>query len=438
MSALWVRASPQIDRALDLARDRLDGLEVARRGDREAGLDHVDAEPRELLGDLDLLLGVAARSRATARRRAGWCRRCGPGRRSRTCRCRIRAHRAHRPPPSLRNRMTCVFAAVAPPSATPPAGGRRRRSARLSSREVIRSAQGSAPRRRRRRAAMVAERIEARAVMQGRGDRARRDRPRAAARARRRRGPDDDPLAARGDLPRPRAQPAGRPGRAGARAGALAAALARDPRRLPDLLRRLPVPGPERDPADRPRGRAARDPAPGVRRRTSRPGRRTATQFARAQRQVRPHQAARVRQASQLPATLGDAAGAARDVTVGVLKQPGRRDHRPHPRLLPAPRRRAPVRAAASRIRGPHREPGPQGGRADRARRALLRHRSTCCWRSLAGLFTWLSLELLGVRPRAPAGSPRRHLRPRAADRVHDRGPARRGGRRPARRSRPR
>ena len=45
-------------RALDVARDRLDGLEVAGRGDREARLDHVDAEARELLRDLDLLLGV--------------------------------------------------------------------------------------------------------------------------------------------------------------------------------------------------------------------------------------------------------------------------------------------------------------------------------------------------------------------------------------------
>ena len=59
-------------RTLDLARDRLHGLEVARRGDREAGLDHVDAEPRELLGDLELLLRVqrdARRLLAVAQRR---------------------------------------------------------------------------------------------------------------------------------------------------------------------------------------------------------------------------------------------------------------------------------------------------------------------------------------------------------------------------------
>ena len=43
------------DRSLDLARDRLDRLEVARRGDREAGFDDVDVQPRELVGDLELL-----------------------------------------------------------------------------------------------------------------------------------------------------------------------------------------------------------------------------------------------------------------------------------------------------------------------------------------------------------------------------------------------
>jgi hypothetical protein len=40
---------------LYLAGNGLDGLEVARRGDREARLDHVDAEPRELMRDLELL-----------------------------------------------------------------------------------------------------------------------------------------------------------------------------------------------------------------------------------------------------------------------------------------------------------------------------------------------------------------------------------------------
>ena len=42
----------------DAARDLLHGFEVAGRGDRETGLDHVDAQARELLGDLQLLLRV--------------------------------------------------------------------------------------------------------------------------------------------------------------------------------------------------------------------------------------------------------------------------------------------------------------------------------------------------------------------------------------------
>ena len=41
--------------ALRLAGDPLDGLEVAGRGGREAGLDDVDLEPDELAGDLELL-----------------------------------------------------------------------------------------------------------------------------------------------------------------------------------------------------------------------------------------------------------------------------------------------------------------------------------------------------------------------------------------------
>ena len=49
-----------------------DGLEVAGRGDREAGLDDVDAEARELVGDLELLGRVqrdAGRLLAVAQRR---------------------------------------------------------------------------------------------------------------------------------------------------------------------------------------------------------------------------------------------------------------------------------------------------------------------------------------------------------------------------------
>ena len=59
------------DRALDLAGDRLHRLEVAGRRDREAGLDDVDAEAGELVGDLELLAGVqrdAGRLLAVAQR----------------------------------------------------------------------------------------------------------------------------------------------------------------------------------------------------------------------------------------------------------------------------------------------------------------------------------------------------------------------------------
>ena len=54
---------PRDHRAVDLSRDRPHGLEVARRGDREAGLDDVDPEPRELVGDLELLGRVEADAR---------------------------------------------------------------------------------------------------------------------------------------------------------------------------------------------------------------------------------------------------------------------------------------------------------------------------------------------------------------------------------------
>ncbi len=68
-----VRAGEAADHGpFDLAGDRLDRLEVAGRGDREAGLDHVDAEARELLCDLDLLLRVqrdAGRLLAVSQRR---------------------------------------------------------------------------------------------------------------------------------------------------------------------------------------------------------------------------------------------------------------------------------------------------------------------------------------------------------------------------------
>ena len=72
MSAMMGAGQRRDHRAVDLAGDRLHRLEVAGRGDREAGLDHVDPESRQLLGDLELLLGVqgdARRLLAIAQRR---------------------------------------------------------------------------------------------------------------------------------------------------------------------------------------------------------------------------------------------------------------------------------------------------------------------------------------------------------------------------------
>ena len=53
-----VRDSAGDGRALHGLGDGLDRLEVALAGDREAGLDHVDTEARELVGDLELLAHV--------------------------------------------------------------------------------------------------------------------------------------------------------------------------------------------------------------------------------------------------------------------------------------------------------------------------------------------------------------------------------------------
>ena len=51
------------DRAVHLPGDRLYSLEVPRGRDRESSLDHVDAEPRELMRDLQLLVRVEADAR---------------------------------------------------------------------------------------------------------------------------------------------------------------------------------------------------------------------------------------------------------------------------------------------------------------------------------------------------------------------------------------
>ena len=62
MSSSLQRARPQIVAPRILCGDRADRLEVAGRGDREAGLDDVDAEVGQRPGDLQLLGQVHARA----------------------------------------------------------------------------------------------------------------------------------------------------------------------------------------------------------------------------------------------------------------------------------------------------------------------------------------------------------------------------------------
>ena len=110
-------------RALDPAGDRLDGLEVAGRGDREAGLDHVDAEPARAAGRSRPSRRCSARCRATARRPSAWCRRCGRGLRQ----MRVPSG----PPPSLLSSNDLVSRGYRAAQRYSPRRGRRRRSARL-------------------------------------------------------------------------------------------------------------------------------------------------------------------------------------------------------------------------------------------------------------------------------------------------------------------
>ena len=62
-SGVPVRARPATRRLAQLARHRAHGLEVALARDREARLDHVDAEPLELARERELLVQVHAAAR---------------------------------------------------------------------------------------------------------------------------------------------------------------------------------------------------------------------------------------------------------------------------------------------------------------------------------------------------------------------------------------
>ena len=144
MSPFWVRASPQITGPSTVRAIASHGLEVARRGDREAGLDHVDAEPGELAGDLDLLLRVQRDARgllAVAQGRVedldplvsacvAGCSLC------RLARGRL-DQRSFADSFSLSGSMSFSLAADAPPSAIPPGGGGEGEARGWSCRKVI-------------------------------------------------------------------------------------------------------------------------------------------------------------------------------------------------------------------------------------------------------------------------------------------------------------
>ena len=281
---------------------------------------------------------------------------------------------------------------------------------------------------------MVASRIEARAVFKVMAIVAGRGRRRRAAQPRDRRGQDDDPLGLRGALPRPRAEPAGRPGPARpASGGRHAAALAGDPDRLrrsswsrfiflvltviPPIVREV---------------EAARLAAAHLRQATSRTGRTTTSEFQRAERQVRHHRscsrtrprscrrssatrpAPRRRSRSGSSTTSSRRSSCSRSTFFLLLDggQPVHGADRAHPRARSAS-------ACAASGSG-----SPQIVRSYVSVNLLLA--------ALAGMFTWLALELLGVELAVPLAVLVALPRPRPADRVHRRRPAGGDRRRPA------
>ena len=216
------------------------------------------------------------------------------------------------------NRMNLAISRLSRrPATIPPEGGGEGEARGCRAGGSSRKTQGSAPSRRTQRRSLgrIANRGPRR--VQGDGDRPGRRRRRRAAQPRDRRGEDDDPLGLRGDLPRPGAEPAGRPGPARPRPRRRRAALARDPDLLRPLPRRLHPPRPHRDPADRARGRALASQLPTYVK--------DFESWATNNEQFRELNdkyditALLSNEASQLPAKLGDAAGAAKEITVGIL-----------------------------------------------------------------------------------------------------------------------
>jgi predicted PurR-regulated permease PerM len=108
-------------------------------------------------------------------------------------------------------------------------------------------------------------------------------------------------------------------------------------------------------------------------------------------------------QAAELPAKLGDAAGAAKEITVGVLNNIVEAVvvlTLAYFLLLDGA---GMFRQATERIRAPHRERLRRvGGRVAAIVRSYVSVNLTLA--ALAGIFTWLTLELLGVELAAPLG----------------------------------
>ncbi len=105
--------------------DGLNGLEVTRRCDRETRLDHIDPQPRELLGDLQLFLLVqrdARRLLAVAQRRVEYQHAVGLIATASDLSIG-NAHVTTAPSISRLRSPAAGFAATRPPRAIPPGGG---------------------------------------------------------------------------------------------------------------------------------------------------------------------------------------------------------------------------------------------------------------------------------------------------------------------------
>ena len=144
--------------AFDLSRDRLHRLEVAGRGDREAGLDHIDAQPRELVGDLQLFLLVQRDSRrllAVAQGRVedldAVCLAASFVHLDvvHVAACIVRAHVVRSPSRSLFGLPLCWVCGYAAATRYSPRGGSRRRSERDVRNDIcLQGSTGAGPRQR--------------------------------------------------------------------------------------------------------------------------------------------------------------------------------------------------------------------------------------------------------------------------------------------------